>query len=389
MMDYQKLYSSKVSSMKPSGIRKFFDIVSEMKDAISLGVGEPDFPTPWEAKRSAISSIERGETYYTSNLGLLSLREKIAGFAKKKYNLEYKPKNEILVTVGASEGIDNALRAYIDEGDEVIIPEPCFVCYSAMAALAGAKVINIPTKAEDGFLLTPKQLKAAITPKTKILLIGYPNNPTGAVISKEQMEALAEIIRETDIIVISDEIYSELSYFDKHISFASIDGMKERTIVVNGFSKTFAMTGWRLGYLLGKENLIDPICKIHQYAIMSAPTMSQYAALKALDDYEPIIDSMRDEYDIRRRYLVSELNDMGLTVFEPRGAFYIFPSIKNTGLSSEEFCERLLLEQKVAVVPGNAFGDCGEGFIRISYSYSMTHIMEAMRRMRIFLNQFK
>lgn len=388
MIDYQKLYSDGVKQVKPSGIRKFFDVVSEMKDAISLGVGEPDFDTPWSGAQSGIRAIEKGKTFYTSNWGLLELRQEIARYINRRFSLDYDPKDEILVTVGGSEAIDNAFRAFINPGDEILIPEPSFVCYSPLAVMAGGVPICLETKVEDEFKLTPQTLQAAITDKTKILVLPYPNNPTGAVMQRADLEGLAEVIKKTNLIVVSDEIYSELTYHEPHTCFAEIEGMKERTIVVNGFSKSYAMTGWRLGYAFGPKEMIAPICKIHQYAIMSAPTISQMAALECLRSCDADIVRMRNEYNIRRLYLVSALKEAGISCYDPRGAFYVFPSIAWTGLSSEEFCERLLQEQKVAVVPGNAFGKSGEGFVRISYSYSMAHLMEAMKRISIFMTQF-
>lgn len=389
MMDYQKLYSDGVKMVKPSGIRKFFDVVSEMKDAISLGVGEPDFDTPWAGAQNGIRAIEKGMTFYTSNWGLLELRQEVAGYLKNRYSLQYNPKDEILITVGGSEAIDNAFRAFINPGDEVLIPEPSFVCYAPLTIMAGGVPVPIACIAGDEFKLTPKALQAAITPKSKILVLPYPNNPTGAVMGRSDLEEIAGIIKDTDLIVVSDEIYSELTYKEPHTCFSEIEGMKERTIVVNGFSKSFAMTGWRLGYAFGPREMIAPICKIHQFSVMSAPTVSQMAALECLRSCEGDIARMRNEYNIRRLYLLSALREANLSCFTPQGAFYAFPSIGWTGLSSEEFCEKLLKEQKVAVVPGNAFGDSGEGFVRISYSYSMAHLMEAMKRIHIFMEQFK
>lgn len=388
MIDYQQLYSNKVKTIKPSGIRKFFDIVAEMDDAISLGVGEPDFETPYLAKRGAINAIEMGKTFYTSNWGLLELRQELAKHIKKRYGLDYCPENEVIITVGGSEAIDNTLRSYINPGDEVLIPEPSFVCYAPLTTMAGGTPVPIVTRQEDQFRLTAEELRAAITPRTKILVMPFPNNPTGAIMPREDLEKVCEVIRETNIMVVSDEIYSALNYAGEHVCFAQMPGMKERTIVIDGFSKAFAMTGWRLGYAFGPKELIKPIVKIHQFGIMSAPTMSQFAGLEALKDCEEDCEHMKEQYDLRRRYLLSQLRSMGLECFEPLGAFYAFPSIKRTGLSSDEFCERLLREQKVAVVPGTAFGECGEGHIRISYAYSMEHIREAMRRMRKFLQQF-
>ena len=385
MVDYSKILSERVQSVKPSGIRKFFDLASTMQDVISLGVGEPDFETPWQVRRAGITSLEKGRTFYTSNWGLQQLRDEIAGLALRRYDLFYDPQDEVLVTVGGSEAIDNALRAFISIGDEVLIPEPCFVCYDPLTTMAGGVPVAIPTVAEEEFKLTPERLRAAITPKTKVLILPYPNNPTGAIMNRQELEAIADVLRDTNIVVISDEIYCMLTYQGEHVSFAQIDGMRERTIVIDGFSKSYAMTGWRLGWAMGPRELMKPICKIHQFGIMCAPTTAQFAGIEAIRTGDDDIIHMRSQYDIRRRFLVSELRSMGLSCFEPHGAFYVFPSITSTGLSSEEFCNRLLQEQHVAVIPGNAFGASGEGHIRISYSYSMQHLREACRRMRIFL----
>lgn len=385
MLDYSQILSDRVQIVKPSGIRKFFDLAASMKDCISLGVGEPDFETPWQVRRAGITSLEKGRTFYTSNWGLQQLRDEIAGLALRRYDLFYDPHDEILVTVGGSEAIDNALRAVVSLGDEVLIPEPCFVCYTPLTILAGGVPVPIQTVAEEQFKLTPERLRAAITPKTKALILPYPNNPTGAVMNRAELEAIADVLRDTNIVVISDEIYCMLTYQGEHVSFAQIDGMRERTIVVDGFSKSYAMTGWRLGWAMGPRELMQQICKIHQFGIMSAPTTAQFAGIEAIRTGDDDIVHMRSQYDIRRRFLVSELRSMGLECFEPHGAFYVFPSIKSTGLSSEEFCNRLLQEQHVAVVPGAAFGESGEGHVRISYSYSMNHLREACRRMRSFL----
>ena len=385
MVDYSKILSERVQSVKPPGIRKFFDLASTMDDVISLGVGEPDFETPWQVRRAGITSLEKGRTFYTSNWGLQQLRDEIAGLALRRYDLFYDPQDEILVTVGGSEAIDNALRSFISIGDEVLIPEPCFVCYEPLTTMAGGVPVSIPTVAEEDFKLTPERLRAAMTPKTKVLILPYPNNPTGAIMNRQELEAIAEVLRGTNIVVISDEIYCMLTYQGEHVSFAQIDGMRERTIVVDGFSKSYAMTGWRLGWAMGPRELMQPICKIHQFGIMCAPTTAQFAGIEAIRTGDDDIIHMRSQYDIRRRFLVSELRSMGLSCFEPHGAFYVFPSIASTGLTSEEFCNRLLQEQRVAVIPGNAFGASGEGHIRISYSYSMQHLREACRRMRIFL----
>ena len=385
MIDYSKALSDRVQAMKPSGIRKFFDLAATMKDVISLGVGEPDFETPWQVRRAGIVSLEKGRTFYTSNWGLQQLRDEIANLAFRRYGLQYDPHDEVLVTVGGSEAIDNALRALISTGDEVLIPEPCFVCYTPLTQLAGGVPVIIPTVAEEGFKLTPERLRAAITPRTKALVLPYPNNPTGAIMNRQELEAIADVLRDTNIIVLSDEIYCMLTYQGEHVSFAQIDGMRGRTIVVDGFSKSYAMTGWRLGWAMGPRELMKSVCKIHQFGIMCAPTTAQFAGIEAIRTGDDDIAHMRSQYDIRRRFLVSELRNMGLDCFEPHGAFYVFPSIKSTGLTSDEFCNRLLQEQRVAVIPGTAFGESGEGHVRISYSYSMAHLQEACRRIRAFL----
>lgn len=385
MVDIQSLYSDRVKDIKPSGIRKFFDIVATIDGAISLGVGEPDFHTPWQIGRAGINAIEKGYTYYTSNWGLKELRTEISRLNEEKYGLTYNPDNEVIVTVGGSEAIDNALRAFISFGDEVLIPEPSFVCYSPLTTIAGGTPVPIKTGANEEFKLTAENLKAAITDKTKILILPYPNNPTGAIMTREELNEIGKVLKETNIIVISDEIYCELTYKGKHTCFAEIDGMRERTIVINGFSKSYAMTGWRLGWAVGAKELLTPIAKIHQFGIMSAPTISQFAGVEAIKTGEDDIDYMREQYDIRRRFMLNSLNTIGLDCFEPLGAFYVFPSIKSTGLSSEEFCEKLLNEKKVAVVPGDAFGTSGEGHIRISYSYSMQHLKLAVERIDEFI----
>ena len=385
-MNYEKLLSSTVLDIKPSGIRKFFDIADTMKDVISLGVGEPDFPTPWEIRKAGIFSLEQGKTRYTSNWGLEKLRVSIANYVKRKYDLTYDPKGEVLVTVGGSEAIDACIRAISNPGDEIIIPQPSYVCYEPMTRLAGAVPVILETRAEDDFKVTPAQLRALITPRTKALILPYPCNPTGGIMQREDLEAIAEVLRETEVLVISDEIYAELTFGEHpHVSIAAIEGMHERTVVVNGFSKTFSMTGWRLGYACGPEPLLRQITKIHQYAIMCAPTTAQYAAIEALDHGDEAVAMMKEEYDMRRRLIVSGFNAIGLTCREPKGAFYAFPCIASTGLSSEEFCERLLYSEHVAVVPGTAFGQGGEGFIRASYCYSTEHIKEALRRIEHFL----
>lgn len=384
-MNYDKILSEKVKTIKPSGIRKFFDLAAEMQGVISLGVGEPDFKTPWNVREAGIKSLQDGKTRYTANAGLIQLRQEICNYLNRRFSIKYNPDNEVLVTVGGSEAIDICIRALVNPDDEVLIPEPCFVAYSPIATLTGGKAVPIETKAEDNFRLTPEALKAAITEKTKLLIFPFPNNPTGAVMHREHLEAIAEVLKGTDIIVLSDEIYAELTYSGEHVSIASIDGMTERTVVVNGFSKSYSMTGWRLGYAAGPEPIIKQMTKIHQFAIMSSPTTSQYAAIEALRNCDNAIKKMRDEYNMRRRLMIDSLNNMGLTCFEPEGAFYVFPSIKSTGLSSEEFCERLLMEKKVAVVPGGAFGESGEGFVRISYSYSINHLIEALGKIEEFI----
>ena len=377
-----------ITSIPPSGIRKFFDIVSEMDNVISLGVGEPDFDTPWHIRDEGIYSLEKGRTFYTSNAGLKELREEICKYLKRRFALDYDPITETLITVGGSEAIDLIIRAVVQPGDEVIIPEPCFVCYEPITQLTGGVPVHIATRAEDQFRLTADQLRAAITPRTKLLIFPYPNNPTGAVMSAAEMEEIAAVLRETNVLVLSDEIYSELTYgLDRHVSIASLPGMAERTIVVNGFSKSYAMTGWRLGYAAGPAPLVKVMTKIHQSCIMSAPTTSQYAAITALRQCDDQIEMMRDEYNRRRRYVVKALNEMGLTCFEPRGAFYVFPSIQISGLTSSEFCEQLLREKEVAIIPGSAFGASGEGYARISYAYSVDHLQTAMKRIREFLTE--
>lgn len=390
MMDYDKLVSPVVDAIPPSGIRKFFDIAAEMEDAISLGVGEPDFTTPWTIREAGIYSLEKGQTHYTANAGLLELRDEICHYNKRKFGVEYDPKREVLVTVGGSEAIDAMIRSVVNAGDEVLIPEPSFVCYKPLTVMAGGKPIIIETKEEDNFRLLPEQLKEKITDKTKLLILPYPNNPTGGVMSKADLEAIAEVLRDTNIFVLSDEIYGELRYSEEeHTVFSSIDGMKERTVVVNGFSKAFAMTGWRLGYALGPERLIKLMTKVHQFGIMSAPTTAQFAAIEALKSCDDDIVEMRREYNYRRRYIVDGFREMGLNCFEPYGAFYVFPCIKSTGMTSDEFCIKLLEEEKVAVVPGNAFGECGEGFIRCSYAYSIENIQEALKRIERFVTRHK
>lgn len=388
MLDYDKLISEKAEKMRPSGIRRFFDLVADMPECISLGVGEPDFQTPWDIRDAAIHSLEIGRTKYTANAGLKELRMEICAWLKRRYEMAYQPE-EILVTVGGSEAIDLALRALVEEGDEVIIPEPCFVCYDPITTLIGGKPVPVATTEENEFRVTADQIRAAITPRTKVLVLSYPNNPTGAVLRHEDLAAIAEVLRGTDIIVLSDEIYSELNYTGTHESIAMIDGMKERTIVVNGFSKTYSMTGWRLGYAAGPRPIIAAMTKIHQSCIMSAPTTSQYAAITALRDCDDDVDYMRRQYDTRRQYCVRKLNEMGLHTFEPKGAFYLFPNISGSGMTSDEFCEQLLQKKHVAIIPGSAFGACGEGFARISYAYSIEHLREAMKRIQEFLDEIK
>ena len=390
MINYDEILSQKVCDIKFSGIRKFFDIAATVKDVISLSVGEPDFKTPFAIRKEAIRTLEKGKTTYTSNAGLDGLRSGIADYLKNSINTAYDPKKEILVTVGGSEAIDAVFRAILNPGDEVLVPEPSFVCYTPLVTMADGVPVPIETKAENRFKLTPEQLLEKITPKTKALVLPYPNNPTGAVMRREDLEKIAVVLREKNIIVISDEIYSELTYGgERHVSIAEIYGMKERTVVINGFSKAFAMTGWRLGFAAGPEPIITQMLKIHQYGIMCSPTVSQYAAVVALRDCRADVEYMVNEYDMRRRLIVNGFNEMGLTCFEPEGAFYVFPCIKSTGLTSQEFCQRLIFEKKVAVVPGDAFGSCGEGFIRVSYAYSINHIMQALARIREFLDELK
>ena len=386
-MNYDELLAPAAKAMRPSGIRKFFDLAADMPHGISLGVGEPDFKTPWSVRDAGIRSLELGRTKYTANSGLKELRGEICNYLQRRFDLHYKEEN-ILVTVGGSEAIDLTIRAVVQPGDEVIIPEPCFVCYEPITQLTGGVPVHIATRAEDQFRLTADQLRAAITPRTKLLIFPYPNNPTGAVMSAAEMEEIAAVLRETNVLVLSDEIYSELTYgLDRHVSIASLPGMAERTIVVNGFSKSYAMTGWRLGYAAGPAPLVKVMTKIHQSCIMSAPTTSQYAAITALRQCDDQIEMMRDEYNRRRRYVVKALNEMGLTCFEPRGAFYVFPSIQISGLTSSEFCEQLPREKEVAIIPGSAFGASGEGYARISYAYSVDHLQTAMKRIREFLTE--
>lgn len=385
-MDYTKLMNKTVQELKPSGIRRFFDIAAEMDNVISLTIGEPDFSTPWHIRQAGIKTLEDGKTWYSANAGMIRLREAIAAYCERHFSLFYDPKDEIIVTVGGSEAIDLSLRVLLQAGDEVLVPEPSFVCYAPLATLTGATAVPVVTTEKDSFRLTADALRAAITPRTKALIFPFPNNPTGGVMRREDLEAVAEVLRGTDIVVISDEIYGELTYGDTpHVSIAAIDGMKERTVRISGFSKAFAMTGWRLGYVSGPRPIIKQMLKLHQYALMCAPTTAQYAAIEAMENGDEDVVTMRNEYDMRRRYILQRLRDMGLPCFEPEGAFYVFPCIARTGMTSEEFCTRLLKEKHVAVIPGTAFGDCGEGFVRISYCYSLKHITTAMDTMQAFL----
>lgn len=389
MIDYSKKLNPKAVALKPSGIRKFFDITEQMENVISLGVGEPDFQTPWHIRHAGIESLEKGKTRYTANRGMEPLRKEIATYTKRRFALTYDP-SEILVTVGGSEAIDLAVRALIEPGDEVLIPQPSFVCYEPITQLAGGTPVFIELKSDNGFVLTPEQLEEKITDKTKVLILPYPCNPTGGIMRKSDLEKIAPIIKKYDLMVISDEIYAELTYSgQRHISIAEIDGMWERTIIVSGFSKAYSMTGWRLGYALAPAPITALMTKIHQFAIMSAPTTSQFAAIDALKNGDDDIKKMVDEYDTRRRLVVDGFNKIGLTCFEPLGAFYVFPCIKSTGLTSEEFCEKLLYSKKVAMVPGNAFGDCGEGFVRVSYCYSVDHLKQALKRTAEFIEELK
>lgn len=378
-----------IVNIKPSGIRKFFDLVSEMKDAISLGVGEPDFDTPWHIRDEGIYSLERGRTFYTSNAGLKELKEEIANYLRRRVHVDYDDRHEILVTVGGSEAIDMAMRVMLNPGEEVLIPQPSYVSYEPCTIMAGGKPVIIELKAENEFRLTPEELLEHITDKTKLLVLPFPNNPTGAIMEQKDLEAIAKVIIDKDLYVLSDEIYSELTYKEDHVSIASIPGMQERTILINGFSKAYAMTGWRLGYACGPRKIIEQMTKLHQYAIMCAPTTSQYAAVEALRNGDDDVAMMREAYNQRRRYLVHAFKEMGLECFEPYGAFYIFPCIKEFGMTSEEFASRFLMEEKVAVVPGTAFGDCGEGFLRISYAYSLENLKEALGRMQKFIDRLR
>ena len=388
MINYDNYLNHRVKTVKSSGIRKFFDIANEMEDVISLSIGEPDFKTPWHIREEGIKTLEHGKTWYSPNRGFSELLEEICRYYKRRFNIEYEPKTQTLVTVGGSEAIDLAFRALVNPGDEVIIPEPSFVCYEPLTIMAQGVPVIIKTKSEDKFRLKADDLKKAITPKTKLLVLPFPNNPTGAIMEEQDLVEIAKVVEENDLLVISDEIYSELTYGNlNHISIASIKNMYERTVVINGFSKSYAMTGWRLGYALGPAPIIQQMTKLHQYGIMSAPTTAQYAAIEALRHGDSEVAKMREEYDMRRRFVVDSFNSMGLTCFEPLGAFYVFPCIKSTGLTSDEFCTRLIMEKHLAVVPGTAFGECGEGFVRVSYSYSLKHLKIALQRISEFVEE--
>lgn len=388
MIDYEKYFNNSITSIKPSGIRKFFDIANEMDDVISLSIGEPDFQTPWHIRDEGINSLEKGKTWYSPNRGFSELCDEICIYYNRRFGISYDSKSQVLVTVGGSEAIDLAFRTLVEKGDEVIIPEPSFVCYEPLTVMAGGTPVIIKTKNEDNFRLKARDLENAITDKTKLLVLPYPNNPTGAIMEREDLEEIAEVVIKHNLLVISDEIYSELTYGSRrHVSVASIENMYERTVVINGFSKSYAMTGWRLGYALGPAPILAQMTKLHQYGIMSAPTTAQYAAIEALKNGDRDVTKMRDEYDMRRRLVVDSFNAMGLTCFEPLGAFYVFPCIKSTGLTSEEFCTRLIMDKHVAVVPGTAFGDSSEGFVRVSYSYSIKHLKIALERIREFLEE--
>lgn len=390
MVDYEKMLNSKIQKIKPSGIRRFFDIANEMDHVISLSIGEPDFKTPWHVREEGIRSLEKGKTWYSPNRGFANLRNEISNYFNRRFNVEYNPDTEVLVTVGGSEAIDACIRCMVDPGEEVLIPQPSFVCYEPLAQMADAVPVIIETKAENSFRLTAEELESHITPKSKLLILPFPNNPTGAVMRRSDLEAIAQLVEKYNLFVLSDEIYGELTYGgERHVSFSEIDGMKERTVVISGFSKTYAMTGWRLGYALGPEPVLEQMTKLHQFAIMSAPTTAQYAAVEALKNGDSDIENMKRQYDMRRRLVVGSFQKMGLDCFEPHGAFYCFPSIKSTGLTSEEFCLGLINSKHVAVVPGNAFGECGEGFIRVSYSYSLNHLGEALNRIEEYLKEIK
>ena len=390
MIDYQHFLNDRISSVKPSGIRKFFDIAVEMDNVISLSIGEPDFQTPWHIREEGIRSLELGKTWYTPNRGFIELRQAVSDYYKRRFNVGYDAATQVLITVGGSEGIDLCFRTIVNEGDEVLIPEPSFVCYNPLTVMAGGVPVTIETKAENNFRLTPDELESAITEKTKMVVLPFPNNPTGAIMEREDLEKIAEIIKKHNLFVLSDEIYGELTYGGKkHVSIAEIDGMKERTLIVSGFSKAYAMTGWRLGYILGPAEVVEQIVKLHQYGIMSSPTTAQYAAIEALKNGDDDVAEMRSDYDIRRRLIVGKLNEIGLDCFEPLGAFYTFPCIKSTGLSSDEFATRLVKEKRVAVVPGTAFGECGEGYVRISYAQSLKNIKVALKRIEEFVRELK
>lgn len=386
-MDYSLLLNDNIKSLKPSGIRRFFDIANSMENVLSLSIGEPDFNTPWHVRQAGIDSLEKGKTYYSPNRGFVELRKSITNYFNRRFNVKYNYEDEVLVTVGGSEAIDLCVRVLVGKGDEVLIPQPSFVCYEPITIMAGGKPVIIETKENDNFKLTAKNLEDHITKNTKLLILPYPNNPTGAVMRKEELEEIAKIIKKYNLLVLSDEIYGELTYGnERHVTFSSIDGMRERTIIVSGFSKTYAMTGWRLGFALGPKDIIDNMTKLHQFSIMSSPTTSQYAAIEALNNGDNDIESMKSQYDLRRRFIVDGFRKMGLDCFEPEGAFYVFPCIRSTGLTSNEFCEELLKKEKVAIIPGTAFGDCGEGFVRVSYSYSINHIKEALKRIERFIS---
>ena len=389
MIDYEKMLSRTVCEIKPSGIRKFFDLMSEMKDVISLTIGEPDFITPWHIREAAIESLEKGKTYYTSNAGTVDLRNEISSYMKRRFELDYNPKEEVFVTVGGSEAIDVAMRSLLEPGDEVILPCPCFVCYEPIATMLGAKVVNINTKPENNFKLTADEVKNAITDKTKLLVLPFPNNPTGAILTRNELEEIASVIRGTNIAILSDEIYAELTYGQRHVSIAEIDGMRERTIIASGFSKAYAMTGWRMGYVCAPAPIARQMLKIHQFAIMCAPTVSQFAAVEALRNGDEDVEMMRAEYNRRRVFLLEGFRKIGIECFEAQGAFYLYPNIGKFGLSSEEFASRLLYEYGCAIVPGTAFGECGEGYARISYAYSMKHLKQALERIEAFVNTLK
>ncbi|MCH5208577.1 MAG: aminotransferase class I/II-fold pyridoxal phosphate-dependent enzyme [Oscillospiraceae bacterium] len=389
-MNYDEIIPKKIRDIEPSGIRKFFDIAQQVHDVISLSIGEPDFKTPWAARKEAINILERGKTAYTANSGLMPLRKTVCNYLHDFIRTDYDPESEVIITVGGSEAIDLAVRALIEPGCEVLVPEPSFVCYSPIVRMMGGVPVPIVTKAEDKFRLTAEALKEKITDKTRLLVLPYPNNPTGAVMRKDDLEKIAVVLRDTNIVIASDEIYAEMTYNgEKHVSIAEIDGMKERTLVISGFSKAFAMTGWRLGYIAGPKPIIQQMLKLHQYCIMSSPTISQYAAIAAIEQCRPDVAHMVEEYDMRRKLCVKAFNDMGLDCFEPEGAFYVFPCIKSTGLSSEKFCEKLVYDKKVAVVPGNAFGESGEGFVRVSYAYSVQHLETAFSRIEEFLKEIR